>query len=462
MEYLSLSDLIACSTLNRQCYSATRSQDLCASVHRCYQLQYWHFHMKAISKPFSCLSFETGDGCCVRSENLNFADVPLKKVIFSGWAFCRNICTSLRFLSQVLYMENLQELCITTHWLESVSPTWTNLLENGQVLKNLRVLQILEREVKVESVVDLIRSLIDASSRLQYLDCYVTPKQALSLGKTKPWVIKYVTFLPPNTSQDEALYEQFALLDPKLWGLRASRSDTMGSMRMGIGGYRLSYSAWNILRRLLLSTCSSLRQLAIGSYVGEKLGQDTELREAVFLNVRGMILDIDIRAGVESLGALQFPRVFPQLSSVIVRPRETYCIFDDDPQNLNSLSITEIFLLYVSSRRLMGCSRLFPYVTSLTLDDSPFETGLLQEACQAWPRLKRFKIGDGANLRVLEPYELDSLLCGMTLSEAEDMSRKGTEFLKKVNFVHRRYSLVNLTGIHSVMNLFNFSTDSWF
>ena len=420
--------------------------------------------MTTMSRPFTVLYFKAMMGSCPeKSRSQSFAEIPLKKVMFYGTPSCRNFCPSQRFLSQLFAMQNLQELSITSEWLENISPTWTNQMQNGHILANLRVLQIVEKDVKIEVVVHLIRFLVEIAPRLQYLDCYVTPKQALSVAKTKPWVIKYVTFLPPKTSQDEALYEQFALLEPKLWGLRASRSDMVRSMWMWmrVEVYRLSDNAWNTLRRVLLSTRLSLRQLAIGSQVGEKLGRDKELKEAVFPNVKGMILDIDIPAGVESLGALEFQRTFPQLSSVVVRPERANC-HGDDPQNQNSSSITEIVLLYNARYRVIGCSRLFPYVTSLTLDDYPFDTGVLLEACQAWPRLTQFRISDGTNLCELEPYELDGMLCGMALPEAEDMSAKGTEFLKKVNFVHGNYSLVNFTGIHSVTNCLRLSTDSWF
>ena len=153
------------------------------------------------------------------------------------------------------------------------------------------------------------------------------------------------------------------------------------------------------------------------------------------------------------LNFIQYESVFPALQKVHIDSRFSDAdeLFNIDyglnirVQKCPSLTLSELVLsLEFCNVNLAHFKKVFPNVTTLRLlslrsDNIP----CLYQVCRLWPKLKHLQLSGMAP--DFWPNK-DSLLCGISRAEAEELSTKDEDFLRTVQIVPIRPCITTLLG----------------
>ena len=378
----------------------------------------------------------------VRERPVSFRNLPLKRVKFQHFPCSEVICPSVQLLRGILLISTLEELSVNKLWLDKVQNSWLEqLYQDGFVLPNLRSFEL--TQASFSNYKDFLIKLIESSPKFGNLKCYVDPKDVLPVLENKPWVIKKLTF-DPVTKENEAAMEQVVKSGAKLEELRAvfSKYGTKQGVEQDV-----SSRTRNAFLNLISNCHESLRLLSISAYTAVKLIR-AELRP--FKTLKSLELDCplhpDITYAMRPLKTLDFRVMFPKVSSVSIRGSGSHFLNANGQKNETTMHVIQLTLKGSLYRITNYSIELFPYVTSLTVTECFPDVHTFREFWRLWPKLKKFTIGETANLDRLPDFSLDAAFCGISREEAAEISKLSFPIDKDMNIVPCAHSLLNLPG----------------
>ena len=423
------------------------------TVASCADLIPWYLELTQVSVPFFngiYINFENwrihNADFCISDEELvevfnEAPEIPFKYLHINGiQSSCPGHCAAVKFIKKIVETKGLKELNITQSCaLCYVYEPWRILFSRDATLP-FQIARLPEQIIGHSQA--LLRRFVLACPNLIALDSYVTSENVRYLDQREYGIVRKLK-IDVSSFLDYANCQKFADSKAKLVGLIVENRTPVATM--GRGGLL----SWRSLERMLHSSIYSLRSLQMTIPVLVKL---VDLQVPPFPHVTQLTIDVggyyEDRRALPLLRKFNFSYLFPKVTSVSVRSNRPTMLLEIDN---NATEIRKDLTCNVKQIELQGpifritgyLVQIFPNITSVKLSNGCASLQSFRDMWRSWPKLEKVRIGK--NLK-LAPGTYDAAFCGLDQDEMEELQKRSTGFLKKVNLVPAYPAITHLSG----------------